>query len=357
MRRILPVLLLGLAGLGSFFVAQSGAQADSKPAPSCAGVAASDPNNDAVSDPIGAPGGVTAGPAPDNLEVTRLWFDRQGAKTTANIEVKNLTKANTTNASSISWYVTWTGADDTILFVNAESDGSTVTYQYGTLTENLYSTEGDTTGKLFEGPQGVVQIVIPNASGGSVGSKITEPYATSTENYTVPGVGSLLANDDNAPDSGGGKSWTVVDCPATGGGPTGPTGPGGPGSTATPGPSATASPGPGGGPGGGGTIVQPGALNVKAKAALGSAKKAKKKRKATVKLTGNATNIDATLYKGSFTKPKVYGRGKVAKLAGKAKLKLKLSKKVKKGSFALTLIGTNPDGARAEKTFKVKFKK
>ena len=45
-----------------------------------------------------------------------------------------------------------------------------------------------------------------------------------------------------------------------------------------------------------------------------------------------------------------------AKVAPRAKLKLKLSKKVKKGSYALTFVGTNPDGQRATKTFKVKFK-
>jgi hypothetical protein len=341
MRRFIP-LLLGLIGLTSFFVAQSGA-AGTKPAPSCAGVAATDPNGDSVSDPIGLGAGSKG---PDNLEITRIWFDRTGGKTTANIEVKKLSKAIISSGpnkpSSISWYFVWT--TDADHFVSASSDGNAVTYGYGDLAANNYSTTGDTTGQFFEGDQGVISIVIPADIGGATGSKLDAPYATATEDINVV-AGSLLSTDDRAPDTDGGKAWTVVDCP--GGGTTGPSGPTGPEATATPTP----------GPGGGGEVVQPGALNVKASTALGKAKKAKKGKTVKVGLSGEATNIDATLYKGTFAKPKVYGKGKLATLKGKAKLKLKISKKVKKGSYALTLIGTNPDGARAEKSFKVKFKK
>jgi hypothetical protein len=344
MRRVV-FLLLGIAGLSSFFVAQSGAQSG-KPAPSCAGTAATDPPGDAVSDPVGV--GVTQGPGAANLEMTRFWFDRTDGKTTVNIEVKKLSKAIEGDASAISWYVNW-GADAEE-YVAASSDGSTVEYEFGGYdgSQGLYTPTGDTTGKFFEGDKGVVQIVIPSALNGKVGGKLTQPYATTNEVTTTPvGLG-LLSTADRAPDEDGGKSWTVVDCPAGGTtGPTGPTDPGGP----------TGPTGPGGPSGGGGQVVQTGKLNVKAAKSLGSAKKAAKKKRATVSLTGEATKIEATLYKGSFAKPKVYGKGKLATLAGKAKLKLKLSKKVKKGTYALTLIGTNPDGARAEKSFKVKFKK
>jgi hypothetical protein len=350
MRRILPALL-GLAGLFSFFVAQSGAQT-AKPEPSCAGIAATDPNNDGVSDPIGL--GVGGGPGAANLEILRFWFDRQNGKTTANVEVKNLNKA-IENGDEISWYVTWTSADGD-KFVDATSDGDAVTYEYGDYDadQGLYSPAGDTTGQFITGPNGVVSVVIPSGGGGAVGNKLTDPYATTTENTNAVAVG-LLNTADRAPNEGSGKSWTIADCPPTGSaspGPTGATGPTGPAVIGPTGPS-------GGPPSGGGPsqVVQPGKLNVKAKSALGSAKKAAKKKKAFANLTGQATKITATLYKGSFAKPKIYGKGKLARLSGKAKLKLKLSKKVKKGKYALTLIGTNPDGTRAEKSFKVKFKK
>jgi hypothetical protein len=327
MRRILP-FLLGLVGLSALFVTQSGAQTSTaKPVPGCAGVAASDSDKDGVSHAFGVGPAPSTQAAPDNLEITRFWFDRTAGKTTANIEVKKLSKANLGQGTSISWYVTWT-VDDAIKFVVANSDGNTVTYNYGTLVQSVYQQEGDTSGKLYDGDKGVVQLVIPSDIGGKVGSKIEDPYASTYEN-TDTGVLNSLANDDNAPDAGGGKGWTVTDC---GAGPTGPSGPGG-------------------------QVVQPGALSVKAGTALGSARKAAKKKRATVALTGEATSIDATLYKGSVTKPKVYGRGKLATLAGKGKLKLKLSKKVKKGKYALTLVGTNSDGTRAEKSFNVKFKK
>jgi hypothetical protein len=346
MRRVV-LLLLGIVGLSSFLVAQSGAQT-TKPAPSCAGIAATDPPGDAVSDPIGA--GVTQGPGAANLEINRFWFDRTDGKTTVNIEVKKLSKAIEGGSDGIAWYVNW-GADAEE-YVAASSDGSEVTYVYGAYDagQGLYTPGGDTTGKFFDGDKGVVQIVIPSAVNGNVGGKLTQPYVTTNERTSAVAIG-LLSTVDRAPDEGGGKSWTVVDCPA-GGGPTGPTGADG---TPTPGPTGPTGPS---GPGGGGSqVVQPGKLNVRARTALGSAKKAAKKKRSVVSLTGEATKIDATLYKGSFAKPKVYGKGKLARLAGKGKLKLKLSKKVKKGKYSLTLIGTNPDGARAEKTFKVKFKK
>ena len=355
MRRTISVLL-GLTALCSFLVAQSGAQS-AKPAPGCAGVAATDPNNDAISDPIGAPGGVTAGPANPNMEITRIWFDRSGSKTTANIEVKKLDKTVPDTATGVSWYFVWTS--DVQHFVDAASDGSAVTYQYGDINAaGQYGSSGDTTGSFVEGDLGVVSIVIPNDIGGKVGTKLTEPYAIAYENLDIPNVGSALSNDDRAPDDGGGKAWTVADCDTAGGGG------GGGGETPSPTPTASATPTttppPSSGGGGGGntaTPVQSNALNVKAGSALGSAKKASKSKRATVKLTGSATKIDAILYKGNLAKPKTYGKGKIAKVSGKAKLKLKITKKLKKGGYLLTLIGTNPDGQRAARTFKVKFKK
>jgi hypothetical protein len=327
MRRILP-FVLGLAGLSTLFVTQSGAQTSTvKPAPSCAGIAASDSDKDGVSHAFGLGPAPSTQSAPENLEITRFWFDRSAGKTTANIEVKKLSKANMGQGTSISWYVTWT-YEDAIKFVLANSDGDSVTYNYGTLVQSVYQQEGDTSGKFFDGDKGVVQLVIPGDIGGKVGAKIEDPFATTYEN-TDTGVLNSLAEDDSAPDEGGGKGWTVTDC---GAGPTGPSGPGG-------------------------QVVKPGALSVKASTALGSARKAAKTKRATVALTGEATKIEATLYKGSVTKPKVYGKGKLATLAGKGKLALKLAKKVKKGKYALTLIGTNTDGTRAEKSFKVKFKK
>ncbi|MEA2125383.1 MAG: hypothetical protein QOI80_2165, partial [Solirubrobacteraceae bacterium] len=197
MRRIVP-LLLGLAALASLFVAQSGAQSTT-PVPGCADVAATDPAGDSVSDPIGL--GVSGSKGPDNLELTRFWFDRSNGKTTANVEVKKLSKAISSSGankpSSISWYVTWTsgGADH---FVAANSDGNKVTYDYGDLTGTTYSTAGSTTGQFFEGDLGVVSIVIPQGNGGAVGTKIDTPYATSTENVDT-GVVNLLSNDDRAP--------------------------------------------------------------------------------------------------------------------------------------------------------------
>src|SRR5919112_1872157 len=111
MRRILP-FLLGLVGLSALFVTQSGAQTSTaKPVPGCAGVSASDSDKDGVSHAFGVGPAPSTQAAPDNLEITRFWFDRTAGKTTANIEVKKLSKANLGQGTSISWYVTWTYED------------------------------------------------------------------------------------------------------------------------------------------------------------------------------------------------------------------------------------------------------
>lgn len=295
MRRLLP-LLLGLTALSSVFVAQSGAQTD-KPEPGCAGVSASDGASDSSA---------------ANLEITRFWFNRVSGKTTANIEVKNLSKTVPSGATSVSWYVTWT--TDAVHFVSANTNGSDVSYSYGDLVGSTYSENGTTSGSLAQGDKGVITITIPNDIGGSMGSKLEGPYATATEN-TDTGVLNLLSTADTAPDEGEGKAYTVAEC-----------------AEATP--------------------VVP-ALGVKASTALGSAKKAAKKKSVSVKLTGEATEVAGTLTKGS----KTYGSGTLAKVSGSGKLKLKLTRKVKKGTYTLALQGVNPDGASAKSTVKVKFKK
>jgi hypothetical protein len=293
MRRLIP-FLLGLAALSSFFVAQSGAQTPTttKPAPGCGGVAATDKENDSTQ---------------ANLEITRLWFNRANGKTTANVEVKKLDKKVPSGATSISWYVTWD--TDATHFVSANTDGGGVTYSYGDLVGTTYSENGSTSGQFFDGDKGVIAITVPNDIGGKVGSKLTGPYAKATEN-TDTGILNLLSTDDSAPDEGGGKDYTVTEC------------------TTTDTPTVSA-------------------LNVKAASTL----KAKGKA-ASVKLTGTATAITGTLKKGT----KKVGSGKLAALAGKGTLKLKLSKKLKKGSYKLTLAGTNADGTTGTRTSTVKLK-
>ena len=118
-----------------------------------------------------------------------------------------------------------------------------------------------------------------------MGSKLTEPQATTFENTdSRRGRLSLLGTADNAPDDGGGKAWTVADC-------------------ATTGPTAARA----------ASVVQAGKLDAhRAGRRSARRKKAKKGKTVKVALSGKATDVEATLHKGAFSKPKVYGKGKLA---------------------------------------------
>jgi hypothetical protein len=349
MTRLLPLLsALILAAI----VASAGAQGTAPPQPSCAGTVANDAAGDQVhSSPIiSSPALATAGQ--ENLDIKRVWFDKTGSKVTANIEIANLNNTVPADKTGISWYAEWT-LGDAVHYVKAASEGSDYTFAFGTVnaTSGVYEdAAGGTSGKVFEGPNGVVQLVIPADIGGKTGAKLEAPAATAFEELSTGVVGSL-GTADRAPDADGGKTYTVADC--AGGGTTPAPGTGG---TTTP-PAGTGST-PGTQPGSN-RVVSAGTLAVKASSSLGSAKTAGKKKKASVKLqsTGKITKLAATLFTGSLAKPKVFAKGTLASINGKGTLKLKVSKKPKKGSYFLYLEGDQADGKRHSKQFKVKFAK
>jgi hypothetical protein len=246
----------------------------------------------------------------------------------------------------VSYYRT---PDDTLHFVRAITDftGATV-FEYGSFTPNPTGVgltgvsvyEGNTTGKLFEGAEGVVQVVIP-ADQAPVGTKLTTLYTSATQGRTLPtafpgyfrGLSSVL---DTAPD----------DAPDTAPG------------TFTVGPCAEAPPGPNTGSQGGtaGQTVSstplPVTLVTKSAKAAKKGKKSSKSLSLKLKSSEAITNLGAQLVKGK----KVYGTGKLASLNGTGTLKLKLKSKLKKGSYTLDLVGNRASGERATAAYKLKAK-
>ena len=99
--------------------------------------------------------------------------------------------------------------------------------------------------------------------------------------------------------------------------------------------------------------AQPGtveAIDLTVKAGKGSAKK--RKLPVTVTVSRAVTKVTATLTKGK----KVVAKGSFGAMSGTKKLNVKLGKKVKKGSYSLTVVAT--DGkASATKTAKAKVSK
>lgn len=344
MRRLRTVPLAALAAATAAGIASGPTSAqtgDAKPTP-CADQLA---YRDAASDRLATDGNVQAAgiPTTDSSEILRGFLRYDPAKgadaLTYNVVVKNLKAEVPSGATTLSWVSYYRTPDDTLRFVRAITDftGATV-FEYGNFTPNPTGVgltgvsvyEGTTNGKMFEGPEGIVQLVIP-AAHAPAGTKLTTLYTNTTQGRTLPtsfppqvsrGVSTVIDTaPDDAPDTAPG-TFTVAECVAP--------------------PPAAAVTGPTSGP-----AVLPVKLTS-------SSVKAPKGKSMSLKVRSSEeiTNLTARLRKGS----KKVGSGSLAKFSGSATLKLKLTSKVKKGNYILDLAGTNASGQRGTSSLKLKVK-
>ena len=314
MKKFSSGILVAVAAV-AIAVVPAGAVDDTKPEVTCAGAFATD-----------APGDTT-GPA--NTEVKQGFF-KYGAdgEVTANIQVANLDKSVADNSSGTNWYVVWEAADGAIQYVSAALDSAgAVTYDFGTLANNVFSPEGTTSGAFFEGPDGVIQIVIPAAFGGTDGTELKSPYVEVFVSTSLVVVSSL-ATADRAPDGDGqgGASYTVAPCPAS-------AAPVAPGATTTP----------------------AAALGVRVSPSKVSAKKSRKGKKLTftLKSADTLTKLSMRLSQGK----KVIATGSLSKLSGTRRATLKVKSKPKTGSATLRITATDASGAKRQGSFRIKVTK
>ena len=312
----------------------AGAVDDTKPSESCWGKYFTDKAGDNVR----AHPAFDGEPGTENLDLIDGFFKYDEAKkeTTVNIRVKNLTKDVPEGSTNVQWQAEWTASQGVLTWVRASTDFSgVVTYDWGgqepTPATTFNVRQGGTEGALFEGPDGIVQIVIPadveppGTTLKGVATHAYEPVQAVPGAAPTPVKGGQLYEQDTA---GGKGSFTIgAPCPAT--------------PPPAPAPS-DAKPGP--------TVVQTseGPLPVKV-----LTKKVKRAKKITLKLrsTEAITNVAAQLVKGR----RVVGKGSLAKLDGDGKIKLK-AKKLKKGSYRLDLAGTDGKGARRFTAAKLKVR-
>jgi hypothetical protein len=340
-------LALALVVIASVFVGAAGAVDDSKPTATC-GLAYKDASGDQAN--AQAVEGLT-----DSTEILNGFINYDATKgkdaTTFNVTVKNLKAEVPAGATSMSWNSYMDLDDDTRHFVRAIIDFSgEVVYEYGTFQPNptgvglsgVSQYNGDTTGKLFEGPEGVIQVVVPEDIA-KPGAHLKHVYSASGQGRTLPASGApqgqrgVSAVADTAPDNGADDqqkfSFTVEPCAGAAPSET---------PTVTPSETPTGSPTPN--PGG------PTTLPIKVS---GKTKAPKKKSlKVKLKATEQITKLVAQLRKGK----KVLGRGKLAKLNKKGTLKLKLTRKAKKGKYLLDLAGNRANGQRGVSTLKLTLK-
>ena len=326
-----PLSALALALL--VLTAPAGAVDDTKPVfdpTSTCGKFAKDSESDQT-DPSGE-----AIPQAEILNGFVKYDAAKGAEaTTLNLTIKQLDESVPPPATSM----TYDAIYNSTIFVRAYMDfAGMTTYEYGH-TEPLavstrYAYDGTTTGKLFPGEKGVVQIVIPAEAGGKVGSSLTGVTGEVQVGRTaiVPGAitqsptrGLSFQNDEV-----GIGTFKIGPC-APGAAP-----------GTTPGTPTTTAP----------QTVQGSAPKVKL--LTKSVKKAKKGKSVAFKFSTSAPlkSVALRLAKGK----KVFGTGKATTFSGTKTLKVKLSKALAKGTYQLAFAGTDDAGRRTIGTFNVKVK-
>jgi hypothetical protein len=362
------VRLAALAGACAAVTAVAGPAGaeDPKPTPtSCAGMTFTDPAGDqdlqvTVTNP---PGPIASGhKPPDNTDILGGFFryapDATGKNVmTANIQVANLDNAVDSGSSGATWYFYFDLGDATLsVSANLDTEGNW-TYQYGNLAGAQgpgNNKDGDTTGTLYPGKDGIISIVVPTGAMKIEGKSITSPYASSRVAFRDPATGrGAVPTADDGPDNQAGKTFKVVPCAEAGsttqvsGTTGGDTGAGG-GGTAPGG--GTTTPAPAG----------PATLDLKVTAPKLSARKLKRSRRFSVKLQAGEriTGLGARLLKGK----RLLGSGKLAAVgpgAGSLKVKLskKAAKKLKKGTYTLSFRGTKADGRSASGSVSLRIRK
>lgn len=345
----LPLLAALTAALtvtaGAVGAARAGEQ---RPSPTpCGGVAVSDAAGDSHT-AISPVAGV--GPGQANLDIQRVFFrfapGPDGTNVlSANIEVTNLDLTIPPGAQSIAWYIDFT-LDGVTRYARATvgSNGQAVS-EYGTWSGNTPTPDGETTGALYPGEKGIVEIVLPVDELGLTGKTLTDVYAIA--GYVQGSGPSITMFQDRAPDpgSGYGKPFKATPCAEAG--------------TATPVQPGIPQPSRPGQPQTQQPPTEAGTLALKVLAGKLSAKRVKKTRALSLQLqTGEPLrDLRARLVKSG----KTIGTGTVASFGpGKATLKIKLTrktaKKVRRGTYALSFSADEADGTRVSGSVQLALK-
>ena len=339
-RRTSVIALAALAAGAAITVPSASAVDETKPSVACYGQYFVDKKGDQASAAPGAqPGGR------DNLDYTGGFFKFDAAKgdeaSTLNLQIADLSKTIPAGATALSWYAA-TGQADGDQWLRALTDFTgVVSFEYGHFTivgpQTQSLRDGATQGAFFEGPDGVIQIVLPKDGLGKPGTALKAMNIIGYEARQVlpgasptPAKGGLLYEVDTA----AGKGVHTVGSPCPSSSPATP-------AAETPSGPVTAPPAAGGKD-----------LPVTVSTKSAKAKSARKGLKVKLSSTEPLTAVGAQLVKGN----KVFGTGKLAKLDGKATLKLKIKGKPKKGTYRLDLVGTDASGARRFKAAAIKLR-
>lgn len=301
------------AGLAALPAAPAGAQ--SKPAVGCGGQAFTDPSGDQIADYIGLGVGPTG---PPNTDIIGGFFGYDGKTVTANIQIADLDLSQAGIAGQINGqdasvpgglmgtdYNVFYTLDGKTRVVTAARTGTTFAFHFGTYDDNtgLLTTDGDTTGRIFDGKDGVIQIDVPPKAGGFHDKVLAAPYAEVDNRLAA-----LASPADIAPDNGRGASYTVGAC-------------------------IDGAPGVGPRP----TVRLP----LRAPLVLGSARVANARHRLSFKVraSGTITNLRLVLRRADG-RGKAFATGGAKRVRGTRTVTLRVLRRIKPGTYALQATGT-----------------
>ena len=318
----------------------AGPAAAAPPVP-CTGIAYEDPKGDnGYTTPVVTASGQAVPPAvpatPANHDVVKGFFRTDDGRVTANVQLGEVNDDVAEGSDATGVWVYWEDEADVTQFVVAMNDGSGWKFSYGHL-EDGFLIDGTTEGVAHAGPNGTLEIVVPDALI-SEGATFLAPRARSAMMTMFEGDPILNRFSDNGPNNLAGTDYKVTPCAAT----SAPVQP-------TPAPSPAPAPAPAPAPSNDNPPAPPRAADPAAAAPslftitppkLSSKLKKGKTFKVSVLSSAPAKNVTVSLVSGG----KVVAKGKLKALAGKKSVKLKLAKKLSKGSYQLLVKGTDATG-------------
>jgi methionine-rich copper-binding protein CopC len=331
--------ILAATALALALTAAPAAAQVAKPVP-CTGNQAQDATGDAF---VGFVGNDTPIPADPSGDLKTLFFRRDKGKVTVNFSLTEVKKAVPPGATSLSYRMYFNIGDvQNFIQTSLATGASEPTYVFGhTELPASNVVDGDTKGQWVEGADGVISVEIPASHLPKVDSKLTEGYL-----FSALVRGAVNTQTDQIPDGDARFAWTNSECPGAEA-PAGPL----PGAPAVPGsnpstpPPATPTNKPGSGSGAATGPLQIGVSPLSLKS-----KKVKKSLAFKLDCKEALKAVTVQFKKGS----KVVSKGSLASCSGKTTLKLKLAKKLKKGSYTLVFAGKRADGSANALTVKVK---
>jgi hypothetical protein len=299
-------------------------QANPRPT-SCAGVAFTDAAGDAAT-------------TSENLDLRagflRYVTDPAGESVlTANIQVTDLDETRQARANSHAWTFGWI-AGGIRQHVRAALFSDGLTFSYRTERDVIW---GETTGRMFPGKDGIVEIVIPVAELGLAGKRLTDLYALSEVLYS-DGLNLYPIPVDRAPGiQTGGPPFDVVPCAQEG---------------AATAPPPTALPAQAAAP-----TRAAGAPRLNLEVVVGklSARKISNRRSLSIRLLAGETTtaLQARLKRGK----KLVATGKLSSITGKGTVRLRLrGEQLTAGTYALQLTGRTGAGQVASRRVTVRIR-